>query len=132
MRLLSDLLPDLHHYRGARAGGSRQDFVGRSLPVSFQVQEWCLPDQRTAGEMAADASHKTDAASTHEFLCLRTALFQRDEAMLGPARRSIQWIVSMYPIEKIYRAAAAISSTWPAKWSGLRRLAAVSVCLCGP
>jgi len=39
MRLLSDLLPDLHQYRGARAVGSRQDIVCRSLPVSFQVQE---------------------------------------------------------------------------------------------
>jgi len=39
MRVLSDLLADLHQYRGARAGGSRQDFVCRSLPVSFQVQE---------------------------------------------------------------------------------------------
>jgi hypothetical protein len=38
MRLLSDLLHDPHHYRGARAGGSRQDFVCRSLPVSFRFK----------------------------------------------------------------------------------------------
>lgn len=38
MRLLFDLLPDLHQCRGARAGGSRQDFVCRSLPVSFRFK----------------------------------------------------------------------------------------------
>ena len=41
MRVLSDLLPDLHQYRGARAGGSHQDFVCRSLPVSFEVLKSC-------------------------------------------------------------------------------------------